>query len=301
MLARHHDLRAHSCDDNESARNIIKVSSEGLDVNGEANDNFFVQVVSPQAQEAVPPLPLTMNEEERWNLWRPVDNLLDKLFPADLFGAPQREQERAQGQREELMCDNEEEEGGHKVVMDSFTLVPDYEQRSEGAGLSQGEQALLEGVVRGKAKEDAALRALVSKLHQHNEELLRSNARLKERAGELERENRQMREKVVSFREEMEKSFIHGNTLNNAHAGNTVNGNVFLSPLEGLLDPESQARQVLLRSRSPPIRSPSPDIHEYIRSLERRVEQQQQKLDDWNAFYKGLNKSQLKSQDKGPL
>lgn len=245
MLARHHDLRSHACDDNEAAKNVIKTSAEGL---GD-NNSFFADLVSPTAQEASTVLE-QVAEEERWDLWKPVDNLLDKLFPADLFG-DKEVVEKPSNNFKELICDNVEE-GGQKKVLDSFMVVNDYQRDQEEVILTKKEHNVLEEVVRGKSAENEALKGLISKLHTQNEALTTANRKLGKRVQELEKEKKQMKEKVVLFREEVEKSFINGNSM-----------------FEGLLQPPPTT--TLLRSRSPPNRSPSPDIHEYIRSLERKV------------------------------
>jgi hypothetical protein len=47
---------------------------------------------------------------------------------------------------------------------------------------------------------------------------------------------------------------------------------------------------ILKKNDRSPTRSPSPDIQEYIRNLERKVEQQQLKLDEWSKVYKQQQK-----------
>lgn len=112
------------------------------------------------------------------------------------------------------------------------------------------------------AAEQAGLAGAVSKLREQLDEALAENRRLAAKVADLEREKQQMRQSVLQFREELSRSILVGPPPSPSRRPGPG------SPVESST------------------RSPSPDVHEYIRNLERKVELQQQRLDEYARFYR---------------
>ena len=291
-LARHHESRARLCDT----------------AAGEANKKSAVQVLSPrprqveESETAAKEMRLAAfdaraGDAQTWDLWRPLETLMEKIFPKDVFGAsppkPMMQEETRFGGTGASARDNVassglfEEEEPDNTMLESFYVVPDYqppEPTHAVMALTKKESSLLNSVIQGKVvleDDNANLRRLVEKLHSQLDEAVAENRKLQMHIGELEKEKAMMRNSVALFREEIGKSMI---------AARHSSPSSPTAPLEMLLDYE--ARNALRDSQDPGkgSRSPSPDMQEYIRGLERKVEQQQQKLDEWSRFYSSMAK-----------
>jgi hypothetical protein len=281
-LARHHEARARYCDAIEAKNELVRAHRF-------ASENVLAKpqvLMAPSDPTALPPPRSTFEartvDPGSWDIWRPIDALMDRIFPKDLFGAspPKLSGPSLVPLHAKKNLFESEEDDDKNAMLESFMVVQDYEPPSSPGRpvlrLTKKESSVLESVICGKllqGDDQDELQALVEKLHRELDEMAQENRRLKEHVAELEKEKRIMRESVMTFREEVGRSMIAAR-----HASPTA-------PLELLLDYE--ARSQLKDSHS---RSPSPDIQEYIRNLERKVEQQQQKLDEWSRLYKPQKK-----------
>ncbi len=296
-LARHHEARTKFCDAAEAKSELARAQRAGSEI-----VLAKTQVVVPARESSGNNAQLARapgTRESRaasdgggaWDIWRPLDVLMERMFPKDLFGAsPPKPAASAIPHRlaKQSLFDHrveaEEEEEDKNAMLESFMVVQDYQPPSPARPamrLTKKESSVLDSVVRGKLvleDDNAELRALVEKLHRQVDEVTEENSRLQERVAELERDKRLMRQSVMTFREEVGRSMI-------AAGGPTMSSTAQLELL-----PEHDTRSQLRDSRDAGSRSPSPDIQEYIRSLERRVEQQQLKLDEWSKLFKQQKK-----------
>ena len=288
-LSRHHDERARFCEGAEAQEALVKQRKSSAEI-------IVPRVSKPNN---LPPVstsvgvrrwePQQSPEEQQWELWKPLEGLMDRLFPSELFGAsPPRDTRRESPDFFARESNN---------MLESFYVVPDYQpgsndnsrnqdnDESEEAAvlqLTKKETSVLDSVMQGRLlleDDNAQLRMLVEKLHAQVEKLQIQNSDLSARNNELLKQKQSMRQSVIMFREELGKSVI-----------GRAESPIVTPGLEQLL--ETEARSVLLSPPPDPLpnRSPSPDMHEYIRNLERKVETQQRKLDDWNKFYREQQK-----------
>ena len=293
-LARHHESRARLCDTaaGEPNKKSLVTTPQVLSPRPrQAEESDAAKEMRPAAFEA------PAVDAQTWDLWRPLETLMEKIFPKDVFGAspPKQDAQFGSGGGASLR-DNVassglfEEEEPDNTMLESFYVVPDYqppEPTHAVMALTKKESSLLNSVIQGKVvleDDNANLRRLVEKLHSQLDEAMAENRKLQIHVGELEKEKAMMRHSVALFREEIGKSMIAARHSSPASP---------TAPLEMLLDYE--ARNALRDSQDPgkggvDSRSPSPDMQEYIRGLERKVEQQQQKLDEWSRFYSSMAK-----------
>ena len=159
--------------------------------------------------------------------------------------------------------------------------------------LTERESDVLDSVMQGRLlleDDNAQLRLLVEKLHNQVEKLQSQNAELNNRVQELERQRQTMRESVMNFREELGKSVRLDRSMMQ-RSGSPIAS----SGLQELLDQEARSVLISPPPDSMPRRSPSPDLHEYIRNLERKVEMQQRKLDDWSKYFRDQQQRQQRN------
>ena len=62
----------------------------------------------------------TEHAEEQWELWKPLEGLMDRLFPKELFGASPPREARASPDYFDRESNN---------MLESFYVVPDYQVR----------------------------------------------------------------------------------------------------------------------------------------------------------------------------
>ena len=168
-------------------------------------------------------------------------------------------------------------------MLESFYVVPDYERPKEE---TPPVMRLTEKKVLRTSERDVEMERLTTQV----ELLTAQNHALTARVAELENDKKIMRQSVMTFREELGRSMLKGS---GGFVRPRSESPIASAGLENLL--EMDARSVLV-SPPPgvPNRSPSPDIHEYIRNLERKVERQQRDLDDWQKLYAQMQHQQKK-------
>jgi hypothetical protein len=179
--------------------------------------------------------------------------------------------------------------------------------------LTKKESNVLDSVIGGKLvleDDNLQLKMLVEKLYGQVEMLQEQNGEYLNRINELERQKNSMKQSVISFKEELGKVNLHPPSVSSRnhrcfslffflifffliYFGISRSQSPITTPqLEFLLDFEARS---VLKSPSPPPsalnRSPSPDIHEYIRNLERKVEMQQRKLDEYQKYIRDSAKN----------
>ena len=124
-LSRHHETRAQFCETAEAQVELAKHRSSSAEI-----ITPVPVVIAPQTRlqnPALEPVSLgnsvvqrTEHAEEQWELWKPLEGLMDRLFPKELFGASPPREARASPDYFDRESNN---------MLESFYVVPDYQVR----------------------------------------------------------------------------------------------------------------------------------------------------------------------------
>lgn len=274
MLARHHETRAQFCETQMKQQQQAAPSSTTTSSSVDKTTSFSPQLISPKPKE---PTKLPPEVEDGWDLWKPLENLFDRIFPKELFGTPPSKDTSAQTfymEGDEVNNkDEEDDDEENNNMMESFYVLPDYQG---GERLPEARPRSSSSLVTPQPNPSVPSESdQMSLLMERCSMLEQQNAMLQAKVKELEAERMQMRQSVMQFREELEKSVIGGNNGNN---------NVNTYPHGGGGGDAPVGRMMRSMMALQHQRSPSPDMHEYIRGLERKVEQQQRRLDEWQQY-----------------
>jgi hypothetical protein len=121
--------------------------------------------------------PAASSEQQSWDFWRPLEHMMERLFPKDLFGAsppkPSNTMSPPRGNTRNLF--DSDEPSDNNAMMESFMVVADYEPPSGGDSpekkpvlkLTKKQSSVLDSVMHGKLlleDDNAELRQLVEKL-----------------------------------------------------------------------------------------------------------------------------------------
>ena len=206
-LARHHDARAKWCETAEAAKVRIQKKKkkkkkfkalfvQELDkarrASGEPKSGTPQVLVhhseSPPAVTGFKPIPNSSNSNNSnaqqqptsWDFWKPLEHMMERLFPKDLFGAsPPKQQQHPttiSPVRHSRNLFDSDEANDNNAMMESFMVVADYEppdpdhdssERKPVLRLTKKQSSVLDSVMHGKLlleDDNAELRQLVEKL-----------------------------------------------------------------------------------------------------------------------------------------
>ena len=122
-LSRHHETRAQFCETAEAQMELAKHRSSSAEI---VTPVPVVMAPPTRLQDAaLEPVSLgdnvaqrTEHAEEEWELWKPLEGLMDRLFPKELFGASPPREARASPDYFGRESNN---------MLESFYVVPDYQ------------------------------------------------------------------------------------------------------------------------------------------------------------------------------